>query len=93
MKTEHNFLGIGRRRIRLGVVLIAGGVAVATTALLAGFHTELYDVAPSEPGATASELITNEVVGIRTFAGAVDVSVQTDIVYGTQTDGALLTLD
>ncbi|TFD41223.1 alpha/beta hydrolase [Cryobacterium sp. TMT1-2-1] len=81
------------RRIRLLAIACAGGIAVAATALLGGFHTELHPVTPDEPGATRSELVTTEVVGIRTFSRPDGISVATDVVYGTQSDGALLTLD
>ncbi|WP_166790411.1 alpha/beta hydrolase [Cryobacterium tagatosivorans] len=81
------------RRLRLLAIACAGGIAVAATALLGGFHTELHPVTPDEPGATRSELVTTEVVGIRTFSRPDGISVATDVVYGTQSDGALLTLD
>lgn len=71
----------------------AAAVAVVTTAVLAGFHTELHPVTPHEPGATGSELVTTDIVGIRTFAPRPGVTVTPDVVYGTQADGALLTLD
>lgn len=81
------------RRIRLLAIACAAGIAVAATALLGGFHSELHPVTPDEPGATRSELVTTEIVGIRTFSRPEGISVDTDVVYGTQSDGALLTLD
>ncbi|MGO4689607.1 alpha/beta hydrolase [Glaciibacter sp. 2TAF33] len=82
------------RRIRLLAVVCAAGVAVVTTALLAGFHTELHPITPDEPNGARSELVTTEKVGIRTFTPpAAGVTVDPDVVYGTQGDGTLLTLD
>jgi acetyl esterase/lipase len=82
------------RGIRLLAIACAGGLAVAATALLAGFHTELHPVTPDEPGAAASELVTTDIVGIRTFTRpASGVVVDSEVVYGTRPDGALLTLD
>ena len=83
----------GRHLTRARVALAATVVAIVTTALLAGFRVARYDVAPDGPDATDSELITNDVVGIRTFAPGDSVTVTTDIGYGTQPDGARLTLD
>ena len=85
--------GFGTRRIRILAIVCAAGVATAATALLGGFHTELHPVTPEEPGATRSELVTTETVGIRTFSRPDGITVETDVVYGTQADGALLTLD
>ncbi|WP_105036363.1 alpha/beta hydrolase [Cryobacterium aureum] len=82
-----------RRLTRGSIALIATSVAIVATGLLAGFRVDLYDVAPDDPAARASELTTNDVVGIRTFMPGDNVTVTTDVVYGTQSDGALLTLD
>jgi acetyl esterase len=81
------------RRLRLLATLSAGVVAVTTTAVLAGFHTELRPVAPEDEGGTRSELVTTDIVGIRTFTPPPGITVENDVVYGTQADGALLTLD
>lgn len=85
--------GSGTRRIRILAVASAAGITIAATALLGGFHTELHPVTPDEPGAARSELVTTETVGIRTFSRPDGITVETDVVYGTQADGALLTLD
>ncbi|HYI34313.1 MAG TPA: alpha/beta hydrolase [Glaciibacter sp.] len=81
------------RRLRLSTTLGAAVVAVTTTAILAGFHTELRPVTPAEEGGTRSELVTTDIVGIRTFTPPPGITVDSDVVYGTQADGALLTLD
>jgi len=80
-------------RIRLLAIASACGIAIAVTSLLSGFHTELHAVTADGPGATKSELVTNDIVGIRTFAQPANVTVDADVVYGTQADGAVLTLD
>jgi acetyl esterase len=80
-------------RVRLLATLSAAVVAVTTTAVLAGFHTELRPVTPEDEGGTRSELVTTDIVGIRTFAPPPGITVESDVVYGTQPDGALLTLD
>ncbi|MCU1409226.1 MAG: hypothetical protein JWM23_1306 [Microbacteriaceae bacterium] len=94
MTHDHGPAGSRPRRIRLLAIASAAGMAVATTALLAGFHTELHPITPDEPNGTHSELATTAVVGIRTFTPpAVGITVDPDVVYGTQGDGSLLTLD
>lgn len=82
-----------RHPTRGRVALAATAVAIVATTLLAGFRVALYDVTPDGPGATESELVTDDIVGIRTFVPGDNVTVTTDIVYGTQPDGARLTLD
>ena len=94
MTHDHRAAGSRPRRIRLLAVACAAGVAVVATALLAGFHTELHPITPDEPDGARSELATTAVVGIRTFTPpAVGITVDPDVVYGTQGDGTLLTLD
>lgn len=93
MTPGHRPSGSGTRRIRILAIVSAAGIATAATALLGGFHTELHPVTPEEPGATRSELVTTDIVGIRTFDRPDGITVDTDVVYGTQADGALLTLD
>lgn len=93
MRTGRHLFGSGPRRIRFSAIVCASAVAIAATAVLAGFHTELHPITPDEPGAEASELVTTDIVGIRTFAPAGNVTIDPDVVYGTQADGALLTLD
>jgi len=89
----HRPFGWGSRRIRILASVSAAGIATAATALLGGFHTELHPVTPEEPGATRSELVTTDVIGIRTFDRPDGITVDANVVYGTQADGALLTLD
>lgn len=82
------------RRVRSRLLTIAGSgvVAVIGAAVLVGFHTELHPITPV--GGTQSELATRQVVGIRTFVPPIDgITVKPDVVYGTQPDGSLLTLD
>lgn len=81
------------RRLRLVATLSAAIVAATTTAVLGGFHTALTPVAPEDEGGTRSELVTTDIVGIRTFTPPTGITVETDVVYGTRPDGALLTLD
>jgi acetyl esterase len=81
------------RRIRLLGMIAATVAAATTTALLVGFHAELRPVTPEGEGGTRSELVTMDVVGIRTFTPPPGITVDSDVVYGTQADGALLTLD
>ncbi|MDJ0350362.1 alpha/beta hydrolase [Cryobacterium sp. PH29-G1] len=86
----------GRRRLqrtRGSLALAAAALAIVTTGLVAGFRVDLYDVAPPGAENQGSELVTTEVVGIRTFTPSDAVTVTTDIVYGIQPDGAVLTLD
>jgi acetyl esterase len=83
----------GSRRIRLLTIAGAVGIAVAATALLGGFRPPLYSVTPDDPGDQRSELVTTQIVGIRTFERPGGITVDEDVVYGTQSDGALLTLD
>ncbi|WP_166785506.1 alpha/beta hydrolase [Cryobacterium cryoconiti] len=71
----------------------AVGIAVAATALLGGFRPQLYSVTPDEPGDQRSELVTTQIVGIRTFERPEGITVDEDVEYGTQADGAVLTLD
>lgn len=82
-----------RPRVRLRAALTAGIAAAIGTALLAGFHSELRPVTPDDASGERSELVTTEIVGIRTFVPPPGVSIDADVVYGTQPDGALLTLD
>ncbi|HSP76842.1 MAG TPA: alpha/beta hydrolase [Cryobacterium sp.] len=84
---------LGSRRIRLLTIAGAVGIAVAATTLLGGFRPQLYSVTPDEPGDQRSELVTTEIVGIRTFQRPDGITVSEDVVYGTQADGAVLTLD
>ena len=93
MNTGPGHPRFGSRRIRL--LAIAGVVSVflGATALLGGFRPQLYSVTPDAPGDQLSELATTQIVGIRTFELPEGVTVVEDIEYGTQPDGAVLTLD
>ncbi|HSP53579.1 MAG TPA: alpha/beta hydrolase [Cryobacterium sp.] len=93
MNTGPGHPRFGARRIRFLTIAGAAGIAVAATALLGGFRPQLYSVTPDEPGDQRSELVTTEIVGIRTFEQPEGITVVEDVEYGTQADGAVLTLD
>ena len=93
MNTGPGHPRFGSRRIRLVTIAGAVGIAVAATALLGGFRPRLYSVTPDEPGDQRSELVTTQIVGIRTFERPESITVDEDVEYGTQADGAVLTLD
>ncbi|PPL19059.1 alpha/beta hydrolase [Microterricola pindariensis] len=84
---------VGRsRRTRVFAVLAAACTGLLSTALLSGFHIGVHEIQP-ESGTTTSELVTPEIIGIRTFTTPTDIRVTEDVVYGTRADGTLLTLD
>ncbi|TFC94209.1 MULTISPECIES: alpha/beta hydrolase [Cryobacterium] len=93
MNTGPGHPRFGSRRIRSLAIAGTVGVAVGATALLGGFRPQLYSVTPDAPGDQLSELVTTQIVGIRTFERPEGVTVVEDIEYGTQPDGAVLTLD
>lgn len=93
MNTGPGHPRFGSRRIRFLTITGAVGVAVAATALLGGFRPQLYSVTPEEPADQRSELATTQIVGIRTFERPEGITVAEDVEYGTQADGAVLTLD
>ena len=81
-----------RRRRRVAVAATAIVAAIAGIGVLTGFHLELREIDP--PGSNAvSEVVTDEVVGIRTFTPPAGIRVEADLEYGTREDGTLLTLD
>lgn len=84
---------VGRsRRTRALSVLAALTAGLAATAVLSGFHVGVRELGePSDKA--ASELVTPEVIGIRTFTAPVGIQVTEDVPYGTRDDGTLLTLD
>ena len=81
------------RHVRFAAAGFAALAAVVATSVLAGFHTELHPVTPDDADGTRSELVTTDIVGIRTFTPPTGITVEADVVYGTQADGSLLTLD
>ena len=92
------YIGPGHPRLgwhRIRLLTFAGllGITVATTTLLGGFRPQPYSVTPDEPGDQLSELVTTEIVGIRTFERPGGITIDEDVEYGTQSDGAVLTLD
>ena len=81
-----------RRRRRVAVAATAIVAAIAGIGALTGFHLELREIDP--PGSNAvSEVVTDEVIGIRTFTAPAGIRVEADLEYGTREDGTLLTLD
>jgi acetyl esterase/lipase len=86
------FLSSRHRRARLLTIAGSAVVAVIGATVLVGFHTELHPITAA--GGTQSELATRQLVGIRTFVTpSSGITVTPDVVYGTQADGSLLTLD
>lgn len=84
---------VGRsRRTRVFTVLAAACAGLAATVLLSGFHPGVHEIA-ADSASAASELVTPEIIGIRTFAAPAGIRVTEDVVYGTRADGSLLTLD
>ncbi len=84
---------VGRpRRTRVFTVLAALGTGLLATTLLSGFHVGVHDIGTDSTTAT-SELVTPEIIGIRTFTAPAGIRVTEDVVYGTREDGTLLTLD
>ncbi|MCD2441304.1 alpha/beta hydrolase [Agromyces sp. SYSU K20354] len=66
--------------------------AIAGIGALTGFHLQVREIDP--PGSNAvSEVVTDDVVGIRTFTPPAGIRVEADLEYGTREDGTLLTLD
>ncbi|TFC62453.1 alpha/beta hydrolase [Cryobacterium sp. TMT2-15-1] len=93
MNTGPRHPRFGSHRIRFLTIAGAVSIAMAATALLGGFRPPLYSVTPDEPGDQRSELVTTQIVGIRTFERPEGITVDENVEYGTQADGAVLTLD
>ena len=79
-------------RSRIALAALAAIAAVVGVSALSGFHTQLQEIDPSGPDA-ASEVVSTEIVGIRTFTAPAGLDVHADLEYGTREDGTLLTLD
>ena len=84
--------GSGIRSRRIALAALAAIAAVVGVGALSGFHTQLQEIDPSGPDA-ASEVVSAEIVGIRTFTAPAGLDVHADLEYGTREDGTLLTLD
>jgi acetyl esterase len=84
--------GSGIRSRRIALAALAAIAAIVGVGALSGFHTQLQEIDPSGSDA-ASEVVTAEIVGIRTFTAPAGLEVQADLEYGTREDGTLLTLD
>lgn len=84
---------VGRtRRTRALSALAALSAGLVATAVLSGFHVGVQELGDSSDKAS-SELVTPEVIGIRTFIVPAGIQVTEDVAYGTRDDGTLLTLD
>jgi len=84
--------GSGIRARRIALAALAALAAVVGVAALSGFHTQLREIDPSGPDA-ASEVVSADIIGIRTFTPPAGLVVEADLEYGTREDGTLLTLD
>lgn len=84
--------GSGIRPRRIALAALAAIAAIAGVGALSGFHTGLREIDPTGPDA-ASEVVSAETIGIRTFTAPAGLEVEPDLEYGTREDGTLLTLD
>lgn len=84
--------GSGARRKRVAVAAAAVAAAIAGVVALSGFHQQVREIEPPGPDA-ASEVVGDEIIGIRTFAPPEGLRVDADLEYGVREDGTLLTLD
>jgi acetyl esterase len=84
--------GSGTRAKRVAWAAAATAAAIASISALSGFHTQLREIDPKGPDA-ASELVSADIIGIRTFTAPAGIRVDADLEYGTREDGTLLTLD
>lgn len=92
MTSNRNAGGSGIRARRIALAALAAIAAVVGVSALSGFHTQLREIDPQGPDA-ASEVVSTEIIGIRTFAAPAGLEVHADLEYGTREDGTLLTLD
>lgn len=74
--------------------MAAAAVAAALVGVVAlsGFHQQVREIDPPGPNA-ASEVVGDDIVGIRTFTPPEGLRVDADLEYGVREDGTLLTLD
>jgi len=84
--------GSGIRARRIALAALAALAAVVGVGALSGFHTGLREIDPQGPD-VASEVVSAEIIGIRTFTAPAGLDVHADVEYGTREDGTLLTLD
>ncbi|HKH09311.1 MAG TPA: alpha/beta hydrolase [Agromyces sp.] len=84
--------GSGTRAKRVTWAVTATAAAIASVSALSAFHVPLSEIDPNGPDA-ASEVVSAEIIGIRTFTAPADIRVDADLEYGTREDGTLLTLD
>ncbi|KRE23007.1 alpha/beta hydrolase [Agromyces sp. Soil535] len=92
MTSSRSTGGSGIRARRIALAALAAAAAVVGVAALSGFHTQLREIDPSGPDA-ASEVVSADIIGIRTFTPPAGLVVEADLEYGTREDGTLLTLD
>ncbi|MBM7832915.1 acetyl esterase/lipase [Agromyces cerinus] len=84
--------GSGTRARRVVWAAAATAAAIASVSALSGFHVPLREIDPKGAEA-ASEVVTSELIGIRTFTAPDRITVEADVEYGVREDGTLLTLD
>ncbi|SIN87607.1 alpha/beta hydrolase [Agromyces cerinus] len=84
--------GFGTRARRVAWAAAATAAAIASVSALSGFHVPLREIDP-KGAAAASEVVTAELIGIRTFTAPEGITVEADLEYGAREDGTLLTLD
>ncbi|MFB9308499.1 acetyl esterase/lipase [Agromyces hippuratus] len=84
--------GSGTRARRVVWAAAATAAAIASVSALSGFHVPLREIDPKGAEA-ASEVVTAELIGIRTFTAPDRITVEADVEYGVREDGTLLTLD
>ncbi|MFD4421132.1 alpha/beta hydrolase [Agromyces sp. NPDC058484] len=84
--------GSGIRARRIALAALAAIAASVGVSAFSGFHAQLREIDPQGTDA-ASEIVTAEIVGIRTFTPPPGLDVHADLEYGIREDGTLLTLD
>lgn len=84
--------GHGARRLRAAGIAAAALTAALGVFALSAFHVPVNEIDP-EPALAESEVVSPEIIGIRTFIPPSTIDVAADIPYGTRGDGTLLTLD
>lgn len=93
MNSVRPSLGSGSRRVRALAIVGAVTLMLVGTGMLTGFHVPTHPVVQTDPTTTGSELMTDEIIGIRTFTPPADIDVAADVVYDILADGTMLTLD
>jgi acetyl esterase len=96
VKTRRHPARSGSRRIRLlailGAVIAVGTIGIVGIVEAAGDHAGP-TATIAGPGGSTGGSTAEAIIGIRTFVPPKDITVTSDVVYGTQPDGAPLKLD